>query len=61
MLRPRGSVPSTLAQPCASVNGGWLLLSRSMRVADQHRPEHRGQEHQAEDNCGQCCDPVVDQ
>ncbi len=33
MLRPSGSVPSTLAQPCASVKGAWLELSRSMRVA----------------------------
>ena len=33
MLRPSGSVPSTLAQPCARVNGAWLELSRSISVA----------------------------
>ena len=33
MLRPSGSVPRTLAQPCARVNGAWLELSRSMWVA----------------------------
>ena len=33
MLRPSGSVPSTLAQPWARVNGAWLELSRSMWVA----------------------------
>jgi hypothetical protein len=33
MLRPSGSVPRMLAHPCASVNGGWLELSRSMWVA----------------------------